>query len=71
VASTHPTKKQEVARRWYDKAVVWMQKNESDQRQLERFRAEAFELLSAADESEDEEADENHQPAEDRNGEQH
>lgn len=49
-------RQEEVARRWYDKAVAWMEENELDERQLERFLAEAFGLLSAADELEDEEA---------------
>ena len=35
----------EEARRWYDKAVEWMEKNKPDDEELRRFRAEAAELL--------------------------
>jgi hypothetical protein len=33
------------ARRWYDKAVEWMKKHLGNTRYLERYRAEAAELL--------------------------
>ena len=33
------------ARGWYDKAVVWMDKNMPDNKDLKRFRAEAEEVL--------------------------
>jgi tetratricopeptide (TPR) repeat protein len=33
------------ARKWYDRAVQWMEKNESDDPDLKRFQAEATELL--------------------------
>jgi serine/threonine protein kinase/tetratricopeptide (TPR) repeat protein len=33
------------AREWYDKAVEWMDKNEPNNKELRRFRAEAAELL--------------------------
>ena len=33
------------ARRWYDKAVEWMDKNHIENKELLRFRAEAAELL--------------------------
>jgi tetratricopeptide (TPR) repeat protein len=33
------------AREWYDKAVEWMDKNEPNNEELRRFRAEAAELL--------------------------
>jgi serine/threonine protein kinase/Flp pilus assembly protein TadD len=33
------------ARQWYDKAVQWMEKNDPDNGELRRFRAEAGELL--------------------------
>lgn len=36
---------------WYDKAVVWMEKNKSDDEQLQRFRAEAAALLGLPDAS--------------------
>jgi tetratricopeptide (TPR) repeat protein len=36
---------QEEARRWYDKAVAWMEKDRPKDEELGRFRAEAAELL--------------------------
>lgn len=33
------------ARKWYDKAVPWMEKNNAKNEELRRFRAEAKELL--------------------------
>lgn len=33
------------ARAWYDKSVAWMDKNNPDDEELERFRAEAEDLL--------------------------
>jgi tetratricopeptide (TPR) repeat protein len=35
----------EEARKWYDQAVEWMEKNKSDNGELRRFRAEAEELI--------------------------
>lgn len=35
----------EESRRWYDKAVPWMEKNQAEDEELRRFRAEAEELL--------------------------
>jgi len=39
----------EEARRWYYKAVEWMEKNKPDDEQLRRFRAEAAELLGVTE----------------------
>jgi tetratricopeptide (TPR) repeat protein len=36
---------QEEARKWYDQAVAWMDKNKPQNEELRRFRAEAAELL--------------------------
>jgi serine/threonine protein kinase/Flp pilus assembly protein TadD len=36
---------QEEARPWYDRAAAWMEKNDSQNEELRRFRAEAEELL--------------------------
>jgi hypothetical protein len=36
----------EEARRWYDKAVQWMEKNQPRNPELLRFRAEAARLLA-------------------------
>ena len=36
---------QQEARRWYDKAVEWMEKHNPDDGELVRFRAEAAQLL--------------------------
>ena len=36
---------QDQARTWFDKAVAWMDKNQPNNRQLLRFRAEAEELM--------------------------
>jgi WD40 repeat protein/Tfp pilus assembly protein PilF len=36
---------EEKAREWYDKAVAWMEKNAKDNRELQRFRIEAADLL--------------------------
>ena len=33
------------ARKWYDQAVQWMEKNQPQDEELRRFRAEAEELL--------------------------
>jgi hypothetical protein len=38
----------DVARKWYDKAVDWMEKNEPNNREFGRFRTEAEELLKIA-----------------------
>ncbi len=38
-------KNKEEARKWYDKAVGWMEKSKPDDEELRRFRAEAAELL--------------------------
>jgi tetratricopeptide (TPR) repeat protein len=35
----------EKARRWYDKAVVWMEKNQPKDEELRRFHGEAADLL--------------------------
>src|SRR5262249_49881056 len=35
----------EEARRWYDKAVEWMDKNQPTNEELDRFRAEAAGLM--------------------------
>jgi tetratricopeptide (TPR) repeat protein len=37
--------RQDEARKWYDKAVDWMEKNQPNDEELSRFRAEARELL--------------------------
>ena len=42
-------KNQDEARKWYDKAVEWMEKNKPDDEELLRFRAEAAELLGIAE----------------------
>jgi len=39
----------DAAREWYNKALVWMQKNLPDNRNLIRFRSEAAELLGVND----------------------
>jgi serine/threonine protein kinase/Tfp pilus assembly protein PilF len=39
----------EEARKWYDKAVEWMDKNQPKNEELLRFRAEAVELLGITD----------------------
>jgi serine/threonine protein kinase/Flp pilus assembly protein TadD len=41
---------QDEARRWYGKAVDWMEKQQTDDKLLRRFRAEAEELLKITDE---------------------
>ena len=41
----------EQARKWYDKAVQWMDKNKPKDEELRRFRKEAEELLGIGDES--------------------
>ena len=33
------------ARKWYDRAVAWMDKNQPNDEELSRFRTEAAELL--------------------------
>jgi hypothetical protein len=35
----------DAARRWYDRAVRWMEENQPNDEELRRFRAEAAELL--------------------------
>jgi len=35
----------EKARTWYDRAGQWMEKNQAQNEELQRFRAEAAELL--------------------------
>ena len=37
------------ARKWYDKAVEWMDKNQPKNEELLRFRAEAAELLGISE----------------------
>jgi tetratricopeptide (TPR) repeat protein len=39
----------EEARKWFDKAVEWMEKNRPSDEDLRRFRAEAAELLGVKD----------------------
>jgi tetratricopeptide (TPR) repeat protein len=36
---------QQQARKWYDQAVAWMEKNQPENEELRRFRAEAAELI--------------------------
>ena len=36
---------QDEARKWYDQAVAWMNKNQPKNEELRRFRAEAEELM--------------------------
>jgi hypothetical protein len=36
---------QDQARQWYDQAVAWMEKNQPQNEELLRFRAEAEELI--------------------------
>ncbi len=55
------------ARRWYEKAVEWMEKNNPDNEELIRFRQEAEDLLNVADsdqraESQTEDAPETDEP---------
>jgi tetratricopeptide (TPR) repeat protein len=38
------------ARMWYDRAVQWMEKDQPNDEELRRFRAEAAELLKIAEE---------------------
>jgi hypothetical protein len=40
------------ARRWYDRAVRWMEQHQPDDLELRRFRAEAEELLKQGKDSE-------------------
>ena len=40
---------EEQARKWYDQAVQWMDKNKPQDEELRRFRAEAAELLGIKD----------------------
>jgi Flp pilus assembly protein TadD len=42
-------KNQDEARRWYDKAVAWVDKNQPKDEELLRFRAEAAQLLGVAE----------------------
>jgi hypothetical protein len=37
------------ARQWYGKAVEWIEKHQSDDDQLRRFRAEAAQLLGVTE----------------------
>ncbi len=37
------------SRRWYARAVAWMEKNRPGDEELKRFRAEATELLGAGE----------------------
>ena len=46
MAHWQPGEKDE-ARKWFDQAVEWMEKNKPDDEELRRFRAEAAELLGA------------------------
>ena len=39
----------QAARKWYDQAVAWMDKNQPDNVELRRFRSEAEELLKITD----------------------
>ena len=39
------------ARRWYNKAIGWMEEKKSDNEELERFSAEAAEFLELTDEA--------------------
>ena len=41
----------DLARRWYDKAVEWMDKNRPDDEDLRRYRAEAAEVLGISEEA--------------------
>ena len=34
------------ARKWYDRAVAWMDKNQPKDEELRRFRAEAAQLMN-------------------------
>jgi hypothetical protein len=42
------------ARKWYDQAVHWMEKNKPKDDELRRFRAEAEELLQIKDRAQSE-----------------
>lgn len=42
----------EESRKWYDKAVEWMDKNDPHDDELKRFRAEAAEVLGIKEEKE-------------------
>ncbi len=39
------------ARRWYNEAIAWMEEKKPADEQLQRFRAEAAELLGLTDEA--------------------
>jgi len=39
----------DLARRWFDKAAEWMDKNQSDDEKLRRYRTEAAKLLQVTD----------------------
>ena len=41
----HQLGNREEARKWYDKAVTWMEQNQSRDEELLRFRREAADLL--------------------------
>jgi hypothetical protein len=38
-------RERETARKWYDQAVRWMEKNQPKNKELRGFRAEAAELM--------------------------
>lgn len=42
-------REKEEARKWYDRAIQWMEKNKPEDEELQRFRAEARELLGVKD----------------------
>ena len=41
--------KNEEARKWYDLAIAWMEKNQTKDEELRRFREEAAKLLKVED----------------------
>ena len=41
-----------IARKWYDQAVEWMDKNQPTNKELRRFRSEAAELLGVKEKKE-------------------
>ncbi len=53
----------EQARKWYDQAVHWMEKNNPQDEELRRFRAEAAELLGVKDQPTPKETKESHPKA--------
>jgi hypothetical protein len=46
---------QERARKWFDQAVEWMEKNEPNDAELRQFRAQAEELMHKKAETADQE----------------